>query len=786
MARPLQIPHRLPKSKKQAQQPNTEITRLYQQGLGLHKQGQLTQAKSLYEQVLIMQPQHFDALHLLGVIAVKDGNPELAEELIGKAIEINPNFATAHFNRGAALKRLNRLNEAIASYDKAIAIKPDYVQAFQSRGDVQLDLHQYDEALASYDKAISLKSDIPAAFVNRGLTLHRLKRLDEALANCEKAIALKPDFAEAFHLRGTVLKDLQRLEEALSSYDKAIFFKPDFAIAFNNRGITLQALKRLGEALESYDMAIALKPDYPEVLNNQGNTLHELKRLGEALKCYDKAIALKPDFAEVFENRGNSLKLGKQIDGALASYVKAITLKPDLPFLLGTKLHTQLHLCDWRDLTVQINKLETAIDQELKVTRPWALLGLTDKPELQLKASKLNAKSKFKALEFLGDFKRRDSSERIRIGYYSADFHNHATAYLMAELFEAHDAQRFELFGFSFGPDVQDEMRQRVTAGFDHFFDVTQKSDPEVALMSRALGIDIAVDLKGYTQDARTGIFAQRCAPVQVNYLGYPGTMGAPFFDYIVADKVLIPPESQQHYSEKVVYLPHSYQVNDAKRKISDTLFTRQALGLPESGFVFCCFNNNYKILPTTFDAWMRLLKAVDGSVLWLFENNATAAHNLRQEAQARGVEPSRLVFAKHVQLEDHLARHRAADLFLDTLPCNAHTTTSDALWAGLPVLTLMGQTFAARVAASLLTAMDLPELITHTQEDYEARALELAQNPLQLARLKDKLERNRATSTLFNGQLFARHLEAAYVQMHKRHLSGERPELIEVQALVV
>jgi predicted O-linked N-acetylglucosamine transferase (SPINDLY family) len=297
--------------------------------------------------------------------------------------------------------------------------------------------------------------------------------------------------------------------------------------------------------------------------------------------------------------------------------------------------------------------------------------------------------------------------------------------------------------------------------------------------MSRELGIDIAVDLKGFTQDSRMGIFAERCAPVQINYLGYPGTLAAPYFDYLVADKTLIPQENQQYYSEKIIYLPDSYQVNDSKREISPKVFTRQALGLPESGFVFCCFNNNYKILPATFDVWMRLLKGVSGSVLWLLEDNPTAAKNLRKEAEIRGVDPSRLVFAPRMKLEEHLARHRAADLFIDTLPCNAHTTASDALWAGLPLLTQMGQSFAGRVAASLLHAMDLPELITNTLEEYESRALELANHPLRLAEIKEKLARNRETSPLFNGRLFARNIEAAYVEIHRRHLNGERPDHI-------
>jgi predicted O-linked N-acetylglucosamine transferase (SPINDLY family) len=328
-------------------------------------------------------------------------------------------------------------------------------------------------------------------------------------------------------------------------------------------------------------------------------------------------------------------------------------------------------------------------------------------------------------------------------------------------------------------------MRSRISRGFSHFLDVTKKSDREIAQMSRDLGIDIAVDLKGFTQNSRMGIFAERCAPVQINYLGYPGTLAAPYYDYIVADKTLIPLDSQHYYSEKIIYLPHSYQVNDSKRKISGRVFTRQELGLPENGFVFCCFNNNYKLLPATFDVWMRLLKTVDGSVLWLLHGNPTAARNLRKEAEVRGVDPARLVFAPRIKLEDHLTRHRAADLFIDTLPYNAHTTASDALWAGLPVLTQMGQSFAARVAASLLNAMELQELITKTQDEYEARAIELANNPFRLTEIKKKLEQNRETSPLFNGQLFARHIEAAYTEIHRRHLSGAKPDQINVEALM-
>jgi predicted O-linked N-acetylglucosamine transferase (SPINDLY family) len=351
----------------------------------------------------------------------------------------------------------------------------------------------------------------------------------------------------------------------------------------------------------------------------------------------------------------------------------------------------------------------------------------------------------------------------------------------MAELFEMHDKSQFELVGFSFGPIANDEMRRRLVKSFDQFIEVGRKSDVEVAKLSRDLNIDIAVDLKGFTQDARTGIFSHRAAPIQVNYLGYPGTLGADYMDYIIADKTLIPPQSQQSYSEKIVYLPNSYQVNDRKRLISDKHFTRLELGLPENGFVFCCFNNNFKILPATFYGWMRILKAVDGSVLWLFQDNTWAVDNLKKEFEKQGIAAERLVFAKRLPLSEHLARHRQADLFLDTFPCNAHTTTSDALWVGLPVLTLIGRSFASRVAASLLNAVGLPELITSTQEEYEALAIELAVSPNKLEDIKLKLANNLITTPLFDTLCFTKNIEAAYVDMHGRYHAGLEPDHITI-----
>ena len=471
----------------------------------------------------------------------------------------------------------------------------------------------------------------------------------------------------------------------------------------------------------------------------------------------------------------------KRYDEAIAHYDKALSLKSDIDWVSGHLLHTKMKICSWSGLFDSLEIISQKVMANEKVATPFPLLALNDDTFLHKKSSEIYIQSGYPFNPVLGPILKCPKSPKIRVGYFSADFHNHAIGYLMAELFELHDKSQFELVGFSFGPIANDEMRQRLLESFDQFVEVGRKSDVEVAKLSRDLNIDIAVDLKGFTQDARTGVFAHRAAPIQVNYLGYPGTMGADYIDYIIADKTLISPEVQSCYSEKVIYLPNSYQVNDRKRLISDRQFTRQELGLPESSFVFCCFNNNYKILPATFEGWMRILRAVEGSVLWLFQDNAWAVENLKKEAEKQGVAPDRLVFAERLPLPEHLVRHRQADLFLDTFPYNAHTTASDALWTGLPVLTLMGSSFASRVAASLLNAVGLPELITSTQEEYEALAIELALNPPKLADAKLKLANNRLTAPLFDTPLFAKSLEAAYIKMYEQYQTDLEPEHISI-----
>src|ERR1700678_4535860 len=744
--------------------------------------GKWAEAERVCRRILAARGDCFEALSLLGVIAAQTRRAEEAARLLGRAVAANQHAATAHNNYGNVLKDLRRFEDALDSYERALKLDPGYADVCNNRGDTLQQLGRFEEALDSFEHAVKLKPDYAEAYYNRGNTLLELKRFEAALDSYERALKLKPSFAEAYNNRGNTLRELMRFEDALDSYERAVKLNAGYAEAYNNRGNTLQELGRPEAALDSFERALKLKPGFPEAHCNRGNTLRELRRFEDALDSFERALKLKPDYAEAYKNRGNTLRALGRFEEALESYERARNLRPDLDWLYGAWLLFRRHRCEWKEIDPHVGYLIGKIKQQRKATRPFALLALTDSLAIQRQAAQILVDARYPEAPSRPPLKRR-AGNRLRIGYYSADYQDHATAYLMAELFERHDRGRFELVGISYGPDNRDEMRIRLSAAFDHFVDVRTKTDSEVAALSRDLGIDIAVDLKGFTEEARTGIFSRRAAPIQVNYLGYPGTMAAPYMDYIVADPILIAPESRRHYAEKIVYLPNSYQVNDRKRRISDMEFTRAELGLPPTGFVFCCFNNNFKITPYTFNGWMRILKQVEGSVLWLLEDNETAANNLRREAEARGVEPARLVFARRMPLPEHLARHRAADLFIDTLPYNAHTTASDALWAGLPVLTCVGESFAARVAASLLNAVGLPELITATQEQYEAMAVTLAGNAIRLAELKEKLSRNRLTTPLFDTVRFTKHLEDAYTQMYQRYQAGLSPEHIYVDA---
>ena len=682
-----------------------------------------------------------------------------------------------------AYHQQGHLSKAEKMYQQILEINPRCADCLNLLGVIAYQTGKYQSAAYLIGQAIEINPNDASYYSNLGIALKELSKFDLALASYEKAIALKPDYSEAYSNLGLLLKELKNLDAAVASYDKAIVLKPDNAEAYSNRGIALQELKQFDAALASYDKAIGLKPEYAQAYSNRGIALHELKQFDAAVASYDMAIALKPDYAEAYSNRGSVLEEQKQLEAALANYQTAFNLNPDFEYLFGTIFDIKMQLCDWHNFNQNIFELNQKILAGLKVSPCFPTLGLPISLPAQRKSAEIWIADKYPSNLSLGPIAQSKRQLKIRIGYYSADFYNHATAYLMAELFERHDKSKFELIAFSFGPDRKDEMHNRVSQAFDRFLDVTTMSDKAVVKLSRELDIHIAVDLKGLTQNTRLGIFSYKAAPIQVSYLGFPGTLGADYIDYLIADKTVIPLDRQKHYSEKIVYLPNSYQVNDRQRAIAPKLFTKQELGLPQDSFVFCCFNNNFKITPNIFDVWMRILNAVEKSVLWLLEDNSPAVKNLSKEAQLRGVKSNRLVFAKRMALPEHLARQKVADLFLDTLPYNAHTTASDALWAGLPVLTCMGESFASRVAASLLNAVGLPELVTHTQADYESIAIDLATNPAKLKAIKDKLEHTRLTHPLFDTPRFIKHIEEAYTKIYERYQDDLPPDHIYINA---
>ncbi len=615
-----------------------------------------------------------------------------------------------------------------------------------------------------------------------GAILAIRKDWNGAIRNFKKVIAIEPNHSHAQLSLAKAISIAMNDLDAIPYYQKATTLAPGNSEAWFSYGSALNNLNRYNDALACYDKALHINPKNSTVWANRAITLTAMQHFDQALASHKNAIELGNSNALIWDNYATTFKLMARYDEALSAYKKALEIDPHITYTYGNWLHTKMMLCDWSDLDQAFEHLADQIEGSKNITLPFIALSTPISAQIQLKCAELFVNDTARDQPNRVLFSRESNSDRITLGYFSADFHNHATTSLMAELFEKHDKSRFKLIALSFGPDRQDEMRQRVAAAFDLFVDVGSKTDIEVAALSRSLHVDIAIDLKGFTEENRVGIFAHHAAPIQVSYLGFPGTMGAPYIDYLIADHTLIDDSTKDSFAEKIIYLPHSYQVNDRSRKISDRRHTRAEHGLPESGFIFCCFNNSYKIVPEVFDIWMRLLLKVPGSVLWLLAGNDTAVMHLKMEAEKRGVAGVRLIFAARTELPEHLARQRLADLFLDTFYYNAHTSASDALWTGLPVLTLSGETFASRVCASLLTAIGLPEMITTTREEYESLAYELAQ-PDELSNIRSKLADNLSTFPLFNTSLFTKHIESAYSQIFERHLLKLPPDDIKIQS---
>jgi len=808
------------------------LAKAIQTALSFHEKGEFAKAVHIYTDVIKQDPSHFQALNLLGLAyqqlecdqkaldafelalklinsnslthysagasALKLARHSLALKHTNFALILAPGDAKTIVNQGIALHKLGELEGARKSYSRAVLIDPYFAAAHFNLG-CTLQEMDFDGALnlavQTYAISIVLNPADPAVYNNIGNAFKTKKIFNEAIKSFQRALILNPSLAVTHYNKGTTEYFVKNYELAIKDLTKALELDPVSESSWNNIGNAFKELGSYADALRAYERVLILTSGSHnfEIFYNIGVAQHELGLYAEACDSYTKSLKLEPLYTRALNARAITHRHLRKFDQAISDFKEVLRIDPHFEYAIGNLLHTQMHIADWSDWGkyVQSQRENTELNQHLlstqisngqRVSHPFPVLALYDDPALNLKASQIWFLDKHspplsdltKEQNQNQKLSRSDLGRRIRLAYFSADFHNHATAYLIAELLELHDKEDFEIFAISFGPETKDEMQSRIMSSVDHFLQLSHLTDAQIASLCRELEIDIAIDLKGYTLQSRFNIFMYRCAPIQVGYIGYPGTSGSTCIDYFIADSICVPEGDKHLFTEKIVFMPGAYQVNDSKRHIKPCTASKSEMGLPNNGFVFCCFNNAYKITPKTFENWMNILRQVQGSVLWLLEDSEIITKNLRSAAHRLEVDPDRLVFAKRLNLEEHLGRHIHADLFLDTLPYNAHTTASDALWAGLPVLTLQGHSFAARVASSLLSAIGLTDLITDSAEAYIQKAVYLALNPKELDAIKQTLTRNIASSSLFNTAQFALQIESAYKTMMTRFLKGE------------
>ncbi len=763
------------------------------EALQLHDAGDLDAAARMYEQVLAYDSDNADALRLLGTIFQARGDLERAAEYIERALKVVSDSALIYTSLGDVYQKQHAPGLALQCFHAALQLDPEFIDAWFGIGVAHQLQGQEDNAIGAYRQVLALRPDHQRAHFNLALALRAAGQRIESEAMLRSLLELAPDHVDANVQLGQLLLETDQLDQATAYFERALAADDACFDAHHLLGNVRKDQGRFSQAIACYQRALELRPDAMGVHNNLGNTFRAAGRPEDAEGCYLRAVQLCPDAPEAYNNLGTLYKDSGQLSKAQEWFEKTLAVAPDFSFALGNLAKVYQESCAWDRYEPVLQQLVAATDELLAAEKrvpmqPFFALSLPVSAEYQRRVARNYARtvvSRGLIDEQLPPGPKVDASGRLRIGYVSSDFHNHATAQLMLSLFGLHDRADFEIYAYSLGKDDGSEYRQRIAADCDHFIDVYGWHYTEIARRVAADGIHILVDLKGYTMDIKPEIFALRPAPIQVNYLGFPGTMGASFMDYIVTDRVVTPSDQQQYFDEAFAYLPHSYQVNDHQQGIAEHVPTRHECGLPEHGFVYCCFNNNYKIEPEVFGSWMRILQQVPDSVLWLLRASPESEANLRRAAQQRGVEPDRLVFAERRPKAEHLARHRLADLFLDTFYYNAHTTASDALWAGLPVLTCAGSTFASRVAASLLCAVGLEELIVHDRGAYERRAVELAADPQSLNAMHARLQDEPAHKPLFDTARFAHNLESAYREMWRRHSGGEKPSMITVEESV-
>jgi predicted O-linked N-acetylglucosamine transferase (SPINDLY family) len=715
---------------------------LYKEAVSLHRQGRFAEAEPLYARVLAAAPDNFPTRYMFALLRFHQRRGEEALDAVAAALKLNPRAPDALVLQACLLEAGARREEALASYDAAAAARPD-------------------------DAGI---------WFNRGALLRELGRAADALASYERAIALKPDHAEAWYQRGTLMQGAGRLADALASYDRAVGSHPSHAEAWSNRGTVLLDLKRPQEALASIDRALKVAPHMPEIWHNRGTALRDLKRPDEALAAYDRALSLNPNLGPALNNRSAILwKEKRDYRGAVADLEKLLAIAPDYDYVRGLLLHLKMHGADWTDFDSDVAAINQGVRAGQPVAQPFVYQAIATSPQ-DLQACSVHYANRLYPPRPPLTLKDNRSHEKIRLAYMSGEMRAQAIGFLMVGVFEHHDRDKFELTILDNGWNDGSVTRRRIEAAADRLIDITGMTNEKVAEMIRDFQIDILVNLNGYFGAVRMEIFAARPAAIQVNYLGLPATLGAPYMDYIIADRIVIPDDERQFYTESVVHLADTYWPTDNRQAIAQETPRRDEEGLPENAFVFCNFNQSYKLTPAMFDIWARILHQVPDSVLWLLDSYDSFAPNLRREAEARGIRSDRLIFARHADPDKHLARIGLADLSLDSLPYNMHTTACDVLWAGVPLVTCPGTTFPGRVAASLLHALGMPELICDDMAAYEKLAIDLARDPHRLKALREETAHHRLSGKLFDTARFTRNLEGAYARMWDEWRAGKSP----------
>ena len=752
------------------------------------------EAIAAFEQAAKLRPDLAEAWVGCGAALSHAGNPDIAVSAFNNALaayqsalKARPNQIESWLGCAQVLLKLKRYDEALEASTRAVRLDPRNPNALHSRGGILYAMRRPTDALKVFDDALRLNSALADVWAGRGTVLNELRRFDEAGAAFDKALAIKPTFAEAWLGRGNTSFGVLRYDDAIAAYQRAVALRQDLAEAWFGIASALARLRRIDDALSAYDDVIRIRPGLPEAWIGKGTLYGDLRQAVAALACFDRALALDGALPEAWFAKGSFLVEAGEFEQAAAAFERSFAGRADQNFIKGYIAFAHAQICNWPPFEPMRRDCVADIAAGLPAATPFIALACATTAAEQFACAKTYAALSYPSADVSKALWAREApqSARIRLAYLCGDFRDHPVAQLAAGVFERHDRSRFETIALSTGPDDGSDMRRRIAAAFDQFHDVRMQSDGDIARLIRELGCDIVVDLTGLTQGGRTALLASKPAPVQVNWLGFAGTTGADFIDYIVADSVVIPPEIEPYFTEKVVALPGCYLPNDSTRAIASHVPTRADQGLPDGPFVFCSFNNSYKITSAIFERWMSLLRQVENSVLWLSRMNDAARANLQREAERLGISSDRLIFAQRAERqEDHLARLQLADLFLDTPGYNAHATSCDALWAGVPLLTCIGETFAGRVAASALTAVGLPDMITHTLDDYEALALSLARDPSRLAGIKAKLAANRGTQLLFDTERFTRHLEAVYVTIHERSLRGEPPKAFTVEPL--